>query len=129
MELTFQAAALCVTAALGAVFLKRGTPELGLLLSLAAAGAVLGLLLSRGREAAGLLDRLLEGTELDRELFAPLVKIVGISLVSRLGADLCRDGGQSALASLVELCGTCCALLAAAPLLTAAVRLFGGWLL
>ena len=75
------------------------------------------------------MDELLENTGLERELFTPLLKIIGISLVSRLGADLCKDAGQGALSSLVELSGTLCALLAAAPLLAAAAHVFGGWML
>ena len=42
---------------------------------------------------------------------------VGIALVVRVGGDLCRDAGESALASAVETAGSICALLAALPLL------------
>ena len=128
METVYQTAAICIIAALAAAFLRRGTPELGLLLSLATAAAVLLALLAPLEEALAMLDGLLERTGLERALFAPLVRIVGISLAARLGADLCRDAGQGALASLVELSAALCALLAAAPLLTTAARLFGGWM-
>ena len=129
MELAVKAAAICIVAALCVSFLKRSTPELGLLLSLAAAIVVLGCILTYAEGAAAILDELLGQTGLDRELFTPLFKIIGISLVSRLGTDLCKDAGQGTLASLVELSGTLCALLAAAPLLAAAAKVFGGWLL
>jgi len=122
-------AVICVAAALGVLFLKRAAPELALLLSLAAAAAVLSCVFTQVRSAAGLLEGLLDSTGLDREFFVPLLKIVGVSLVARLGADLCKDAGQSALSSLVELSGTLCALLAAAPLLAAAAQILGGWLL
>ena len=46
MELIFKAVAICLVAALAAVFLKRGTPELSLLLSLATAVTVLACILS-----------------------------------------------------------------------------------
>ena len=36
-----------------------------------------------------------------------------------MGGNLCRDAGESALASVVETAGTLCALLAALPLLRA----------
>ena len=43
----------------------------------------------------------------------------GIALVVQVGGNLCRDAGESALASVVETAGTLCALLAALPLLRA----------
>ena len=129
MELAYKTAALCLIAALTAVFLRRGTPELGLVLSLATAAVVLLAILSPLEEALTLLDGLLERTGLERALFLPLLRIVGISLVARLGADLCRDAGQGTLASLVELSAALCSLLAAAPLLTTAAKLFGGWMI
>ena len=128
MELAYKAAAICVVAALTGAFLKRGTPEIALLLALATAVAVLGWSLEGLETVSAALERFLDQAGLERRLFLPLVKIVGISLVARLGADLCRDAGQGMLASLGELCGTLCALAAAMPLLTEAAGLFGGWM-
>ena len=42
-----------------------------------------------------------------------------LALVVQVGGNLCRDAGESALASVVETAGTLCALLAALPLLRA----------
>lgn len=53
------------------------------------------------------------------ELFVPLLKTLGIAVVSKTCGDVCRDVGQSAMAGLVELAGTLSALLCALPLLTA----------
>ena len=48
---------------------------------------------------------------------APVLKCVGIGVVTRLSADICRDAGQSAASSAVELCGAACALVTAMPLI------------
>ena len=53
-------------------------------------------------------------------LFAPLVKTVGVALVSRTGSDLCRDAGEGAMASLVETAGAVIAILVSLPLFQAA---------
>lgn len=128
MELAYKTAVICVVAALAGTFLKRGTPEIALLVSLATAAAVLCWVLGYLGNAAAALQSLLDQTGMEQTLFLPLVKIVGISLVTRLGADLCKDAGQGTLAGLVELSGTLCALLAAMPLLRTAAALFGGWM-
>ena len=129
MELVLRAAAISLAAVMGAAFLKRGTPELGMVLTLTACLVIAGGALSEVRYAAGILREMVLRTGLEEELFAPLWKIVGISLAARLGAELCRDGGQGALAAMIELCGALCAFVAAAPLLAAAGKLFEGWLL
>ena len=56
-------------------------------------------------------------------LFAPLYKTIGIALVVQVGGNLCRDAGESALASVVETAGAVCALVAAIPLLRAVLEM------
>ncbi|MDY3282632.1 SpoIIIAC/SpoIIIAD family protein [Dysosmobacter sp.] len=121
MELVFRAAAACVLAALLALLLKKGTPELALALTVGAAAVVFLLLAGQMEGLLDLLREMEEGTGLDRELLAPLYKTIGIALVVRVGSGLCRDAGESALAAVLETVGTVCALLAAAPLLRQAL--------
>jgi len=58
-----------------------------------------------------------------QKLLIPLYKIVGIAVVVKVGGDLCRDAGESALASVVETAGSVCALLVALPLLRGVLTL------
>ncbi len=46
-----------------------------------------------------------------------MLKCTGIGIAAKLAADLCRDGGQSALAGAVEFGGTAAALFVSLPLL------------
>ena len=112
--------ALCVTGALLAVLLKRTNPDMALLLALAVCGAVLLLLAEPLEEIRDFLTQLADGGQLPAELFAPLVKTVGVALVSRTGSDLCRDAGEGAMASLVETAGAVIAILVSLPLFQAA---------
>ena len=81
--------ALCLTGALLAVLLKRTNPDMALLLALAVCGAVLFLLAEPLGEIRDFFTQLSDWGGLPTELFAPLVKTVGIALVSRTGSDLC----------------------------------------
>ncbi len=123
MELSVQAAVLCITAALLALVVRRGSPESALLLTLGAAAAVLLSLAGSLKLLMDFLGRLVEESGLSRELFIPLYKTVGIALVVKLGGSLCRDAGESALSSVVETAGAVCALVAALPLLRAVLAL------
>ena len=123
MEQVFQVTALCLVGALLAVVVRRGSPELALLLTLAAAAAVLLALAEPVRELMTFLTELGERSGVSEELFVPLYKTVGIALVVKVGGELCRDAGESALAAVVETAGAVCALLAALPLLRAVLSL------
>lgn len=119
----FSAAALLATAV--SLILKKSNPELQIPL----AGAVLCFVLYG---ASVLLQPVLALTEEAQKLsglssiyYQPVVKCVAIGILSKGGADLCRDGGQSAMAGAVELGGTAAALYAALPLLTTLMGLLG----
>ena len=120
-----QAAGICVIAALLGLVLCRGSPEASLLLALAAVSAILLALGKPRGELLAFLDDLTEQAGVSPTLFRPLYKIVGIALVVKIGEGLCRDAGESALASVLELTGTVCALLAALPLLRSVLNLIG----
>ena len=118
-----QAAALCVIGALLAVVVRRGSPETALLVTLAAAAVVLLFLSSALEELTDFLRELAENSGVSLALFGPLYKTVAIALVVKVGAGLCRDAGESALASVVETAGAVCTLLVSLPLLRAVLEL------
>ena len=123
MELVVQITAGCAAAALLTVVVKKGTPEIAMVLTIAA--VALGMLALREPVTAlgALLSSLGKESGLSIVWFTPLYKTVGIALVVRIGADLCRDAGAEALAGVVETAGTVCALAVAAPLLESVMNL------
>ena len=117
MERIIQIAALCVVSALLALVLKRTSPEQGLLLTVAAAAAILLTCLETAGEVLVFLKELTDRSGVQSALFEPLYKTAGIALVVKVGGSLCRDAGESALAAALEMAGATCGLLAALPLL------------
>ena len=115
MEQVIQVTGLCVVGALLALVVKRGSPETALLLAVGAAVVVALALAGVVKELLAFLGELGSASGVS----APLYKTIGIALVVQVGGNLCRDAGESALASVVETAGTLCALLAALPLLRA----------
>ena len=120
--------ALCLVGALLAVLLRRSGPDMALLLALAVCGAALALLAEPLGSLRDFLEEAAAWGDLPVQLFEPLVKIVGIALVSRTGSDLCRDAGESAVASVLETVGAVAAILVALPLFQAAWELLGSLL-
>ena len=99
---------LTIQNAFGDVRVRAGS---AVVVALALAGVV--------KELLAFLGELGSASGVSADLFVPLYKTIGIALVVQVGGNLCRDAGESALASVVETAGTLCALLAALPLLRA----------
>lgn len=118
MEQTIQIAAVCVVAALLTLLLRKSNPETALALAIVAAVAALLFLSDALGSLTEFLEHLTQRSGVSSDLFVPLYKTVGIALVVRVGGDLCRDAGESALAATVEMAGTICALVVALPLFT-----------
>lgn len=90
METVVQIAAVCLAAAILGAVLRQHSPETAAVLGLAVC-AVVGVLLLRGlAEVLDMLEELAAAGGLPEGLFTPLVKTLGIALVSRLGGEICR---------------------------------------
>ncbi len=123
MPTILKIAALAVTAALCAVTVKKHVPELGIVLAMAAGALLLGFALEALGQVAAVLDRLADMTGLEPAVLSPVVKTVGISLVTRWTAEICRDAKEGGIASFVETAGAALALLAALPLVEAVLSM------
>ncbi len=119
MDAVYKAGAVCLIGALLAVTLKKSSPDMAFLLVLAVVAAVLVWLRDILWDVTDFLRRMAESSGLAPEVFVPLLKTVGIALISRLGAGLCRDAGEGALATLVEIAAAFGAIWVSLPLLKA----------
>ncbi len=128
MDTAARITAVCLVGALLAALLKKTSPDTALLLALAVCIAVLSALGRGLEEVTSFLQELLEWGGLSTELFVPLLKTVGIALISRTGGALCRDAGEGAMAGLVEMAGAFAAILVALPLFRAAWQMLEGLL-
>ena len=126
MALIYKAAAAALTAAILTLLIKKQNPEIGLLLS--AVTVMLILLSSTGMlggilELRNLVKSLTGGSDL---LITPVLKCLGIAIVTRIASDLCKDSSQNAAAAAVELAGSICAMGTVMPLLMSVLKMIGG---
>lgn len=62
---------------------------------------------------------MLSGTGVDGEYISIVFKTLGICILTQIASDLCRDCGESALATKTELAGKIAILAVAMPMITA----------
>ena len=125
MEGAVKLAAVAVTAAVLSGVLRRNTPELALLLVLAAGLWMLALAAGPLSAAVALMEELAARAGLTDALLEPVFKTVALSVLTRLTAELCRAAGEGGLAAFAEAAGTALALTAALPLVQAVAQLMG----
>lgn len=119
--------AFCVACLLPVVLLRKKTPEQALLLTIAVLAAALAFLLGQAVPLVERLRSLFAQAGIEAAYVSVLLRTVAAALVTRLCADLCRDGGSQAMASVVETAGAVAALLIALPLLEAVAALLLGY--
>ena len=123
MQEFLQVAVIGVVTVVFAALLKRNSGELAILLTIGAC-VLMGVLIVRMTEPVlTFLGKLRNLAGLDTELMTPLLKTVGIGLLTQLAASVCTDAGESAIAKLTELCGCVLAIYLALPLLEAVIDL------
>ena len=116
---------LCVAAAMICAALRVQRPELATAVSLAAGAAVMAALFAEisGSEAAQWLRNLLgDGAT------SAVLRAAGIALLSEMGAQLCEDAGERALAGRVTLAARIATLTLCVPMLSELRGLLAGML-
>ena len=123
METVSQVAALAVAGALCAAAVKKQTSDLALVVTLCAAALILTVAMGALCPIRELMDALAERAGLSAAVLSPVVKTVGVSLLTRVTAELCRDAGEGGIASAVEICGAACAMGVSLPLIRALLQM------
>ncbi|GHV06731.1 hypothetical protein FACS1894217_06000 [Clostridia bacterium] len=119
---------LTITGVLLSVTLKKYNPEQGLLVSLAATSALAFIICMLLSPVVAYAVELFGATGLDAAIFTPLLKCVGISVIARLAAELCRDAKENSIAAAVELGAAAMIIVSAMPLFVAVLNLLKGLL-
>ena len=128
MELLLKIAGGAVSAALCAVVLRKNGPEFAVLIMLAVGIWVLSMAAGALEQVVTSLARLARIAQLDTTLVEPVVKVVGLAVITRVAGEMCRAAGEGGIAAFVEVAGTFLALAAALPLVNAVVEMIAGLL-
>ncbi|HIQ79821.1 MAG TPA: stage III sporulation protein AD [Candidatus Scatavimonas merdigallinarum] len=106
-----------VAATILAVTLKRYNPEISMLLAIGAGVIIFVLVLNQIPQALSQINTLLSRAGMPLQYGQVLFKALGICFLCQFSSDACKDAGQSALASKVELAGKLMIVLLALPML------------
>lgn len=121
----FGVAAAGIISAVCAVIVRKQVPELGMLLAICAGVMILLSCSGALSVVIDFVDELVTVGGIAPGIVAPVLKVMGISVVVRLSADFCKDAKEGAVATAVETVGAVLSLVAVLPLISAVLDLLG----
>ena len=120
-----QITGLAVVAVALSTVLKQKNPEYSLALSILTGVLILGLILAAAAPLFGRIGALLEATGAGSDYVEILFKALGLCFLTQIACDACRDLGESAIASKVEVAGKISVLLISMPLFEKVLNIAG----
>ena len=110
---------ICVVAVMAAiicVLLRKYNPEYSMIISLVCGILIFILILVSINPLISQIKDLVEESRLPLEYASILFKALGICFLTQFSSDACRDAGESALSSKIELAGKVTIILISLPL-------------
>ncbi|MGC7873528.1 stage III sporulation protein AD [Desulfosporosinus sp. SYSU MS00001] len=101
------------------VVLKQFRPEIALQLSILAGATIFILILSKVRVIIDLLQTLADQANISSYYLMIVLKIVGVAYLAEFGAQICRDAGEGALATKIEIAAKVGVIVLALPIIVA----------
>ena len=123
MDILLKIAAVGVAASVLAMVLKKNSPEIALLLTVATASLIMFAAVEVISEVLDFLRTILDYTSLSEDIFGIVLKAVAIAIITKIASDVCKDAGQSASSSAIELVGSATVLYIALPLFETMIQM------
>ena len=112
-----------ITALVIIIILKQYKPEFVIYVSLAVGAIILLMVMDKLSAVINLLTSITSKTNMNGEFLSILLKITGISILTEYAVSICKDSGESAIASKVDLGGKIIIISMSIPIITALLEL------
>jgi len=119
-------AAIVIVAAILSLIVRQYKGEYSLVIQLSGILLVILVALSTISSLFEQITSVMTDSQIDSEFVNLIIKILGISVIIELSADICRDTGNSALASNVEFLGKIIILSMTFPMIKTLVTFISG---
>jgi len=101
------------------VVLKQFRPEIALQLTILTGTIIFTLIIDKIKIIVNLLQNLADQANISSYYLIIVLKIVGVAYLAEFGADICRDAGENALATKIEIAAKVGVLVLAIPIIVA----------
>jgi stage III sporulation protein AD len=103
--------------------IKKQRPELALQLGIATGLLIFIVVIIKLSAVIDFLQTFSKKANIDSTYINILLKIVGIAYIAEFGAEVCKDAGESSIASKIELAGKVTIVILAVPIISSLLDL------
>ncbi|MGL4791776.1 MAG: stage III sporulation protein AD, partial [Anaerotignaceae bacterium] len=112
-----------ITATILSVVLKKHSPQFSMLIGMVTGIIIFLFLADYLKRVLDMLAQLTENTGINSTYMDIVFKIIGISYVARFGSELCKDAGESAIASKIDISGKILIAVSSMPVILALLEM------
>lgn len=105
------------------MILRKQKPETAVQVSIAAGAIIFVMLASKLSAVVEMLADYAGRAGIKPAYFITVLKITGIAYIAEFGAEICRDAGEGAIASKIEMAGKVIIVVLSVPIITSLVDL------
>lgn len=105
------------------IVLRIQKPEIAVQASIVTGVIIFMMLASKLSAVIDLLESYADKADIKPVYFTTVLKITGIAYITEFGAEVCKDAGESSIASKIELAGKVTIVVLAVPIITSLLDL------
>ena len=105
------------------IILKQHKPEFSVYVSVVAGIVILFMVMGKLTSVINILSNLSNKTGAGNEFLKILLKITGIAILTEFAVSICKDSGESAIASKIDFGGKIIIISVSIPIITALLEL------
>jgi stage III sporulation protein AD len=102
-----------------AVILREQKPEIAIQVSIVAGLIIFVFVIAKLNSVIEVLKYFASKTNIDLLYFTTILKVIAIAYITEFGAQVCKDAGESSIASKIEFGGKVLIMIMAIPILAA----------
>ena len=124
--LIFKVVSIALLVCVISLVLKQYRPDLAMLVSVVGGIVVIMLIVSQFTSIFLWVDQIASKTGTNKQVFGPIVKIIGIGYVAEFAASVCEDSGNKAMSNKIVLAAKIVILVLSMPVLSSLVDIIVG---
>ena len=105
------------------IILRQYRPEFAIYISLIAGALILLLVMDKFSGIISLLNRLASKTDINNQFLLILLKITGIAFLTEFAVSICKDSGEAAIATKIDIGGKVIIIGMSVPIISALLEL------
>jgi len=112
-----------IVSAVLAILVKRLGMEMGVLVSIVGGVLIFFLVLPYLMDVLTVLNQLSESIDTNLDYIPIIFRILGVAYIAEFGAQICKDAGEGAIASKIEMGGKVIIMVLSAPIIISFLNL------